>query len=273
MSDRGNERSGAHDSTRVDGPRVDRSALRLDELPVNSRSAAAGMGSDSLGPGNVRTRLLVVEDDDTIAEPLITGLRREGFDVTWVTDGHGALSADQPDLVLLDLGLPDLDGAEVARRLRARSSVPIIVVTARGDELDRVLLLEMGADDYVVKPFGLRELVARIRAVRRRVSPESGAVAPTVLGDLEIDLRTRRVRVEHSEVELTPKEFDLLALLASDPGAVFSREAIMEEVWDKNWWGSTKTLDVHIAGLRKKLGRPEWITNIRGIGFRLEPSS
>lgn len=230
-----------------------------------------------LPPGDAPTRLLLVEDDNSIAEPLITGLEREGFEVTWATDGRTALEADQPDFVLLDLGLPDLDGAEVARRIRARSTVPIIVVTARGEELDRVLLLEMGADDYVVKPFGLRELVARVRAVQRRVGracPDHDQPAsPTIsLGPLEIDLRTRRVHVESTEVDLTPKEFDLLALLAGDPGAVFSRDDIMEQVWDEHWWGSTKTLDVHIAAIRKKLAHPEWITNIRGVGYRLDPT-
>jgi len=233
---------------------------------------------DAHRPGDAATQVLLVEDDDSIAEPLITGLEREGFNVTWATDGRAALDADQPDFVLLDLGLPDLDGAEVARRIRARSTVPIIVVTARGEELDRVLLLEMGADDYVVKPFGLRELVARVRAVQRRVGqacPDRDETTSTTrsIGSLEIDLRARRVRVEGTEVDLTPKEFDLLALLASDPGAVFSREDIMEQVWDEHWWGSTKTLDVHIAGLRKKLARPEWITNIRGVGFRLDPTT
>lgn len=244
-------------------PQVTTTASDSDPLPLSA--------------GNMPTRLLLVEDDDSIAEPLITGLEREGFDVTWATDGQAALEAEQPDFVLLDLGLPDLDGAEVARRIRARSNVPIIVVTARGEELDRVLLLEMGADDYVVKPFGLRELVARVRAVQRRIgqtSPDQDQPTSTTLtlGALEIDLRTRRVHVESAEVDLTPKEFDLLALLASDPGAVFSREDIMEQVWDEHWWGSTKTLDVHISGLRKKLARPEWITNIRGVGFRLDPT-
>ena len=241
------------------------------------RAMTTASDPEVLGAGAIGTRLLLVEDDDSIAGPLITGLEREGFDVTWASDGRAALEADEPDFVLLDLGLPDLDGAEVARRIRARSTVPIIVVTARGEELDRVLLLEMGADDYVVKPFGLRELVARVRAVQRRVGlacPDRNQPTSTslTLGSLVIDLRTRRVHVDGTEVDLTPKEFDLLALLGTDPGAVFSREDIMEQVWDEHWWGSTKTLDVHIAGLRKKLAHPEWITNIRGVGFRLDPT-
>src|SRR5262249_51214001 len=157
-----------------------------------------------------------------------------------------------------DLGLPDLDGYEVCRQLRARSGVPIIVVTARGDEGDRVLGLELGADDYVVKPFGIRELVARVRAVARRTidvaDPESGREpeGPRRVGGLVVDRRPRRVWLDDDEVALAPKEFDLLALLADDPGAVVSRPQIMDEVWDPHWYGPTKTLDVHVASLRKK---------------------
>jgi DNA-binding response OmpR family regulator len=224
-----------------------------------------------------RPRLLVVEDDDDIVEPLREGLDREGFDITVANTGRAAMtSVDDVDLVLLDLGLPDIDGTDVCRMLRERSDVPIIVLTARGEELDRVLLLELGADDYVVKPFGLRELVARIRAVRRRVSgTASGSaderIGATTIGTLTIDARARRVTVGAEEIALTPKEFDLLARLARDPGAAVRREQIIEEVWDEHWWGPTKTLDVHIAALRKKLGDPRWITTIRGVGYRLEP--
>ncbi len=215
-------------------------------------------------------QLLVVEDDDSIAEPLVDGLRREGFSVTRVATGAEALdTAAAADLILLDLGLPDLSGQDVCRRIREGSSVPIIVITARSDEIDRVLLLELGADDYVVKPFGFRELVARIRAVHRR-SADSGDTEVIRLGRLEIDGRSRRVTVEGVELTLTPKEYDLLALLASEPGAVRTREEIMDEVWDPHWFGSTKTLDVHIASLRKKLGEPAWIATIRGVGFRLD---
>jgi len=219
------------------------------------------------------TRLLVVEDDPSIGEPLVEALAREGFAVSWVTTGADAIAApDEFDLVVLDLGLPDLDGAEVCRRVRARSSVPIIVLTARDDDVERVLLLETGADDYVLKPFGFRELVARIRAVHRR----SHRVSPTVdehavEADLLVDLRSRRVRLHGQEIDLTPKEFDLLALLADDPGRAFSREQIIREVWDEHWWGPTKTLDVHISALRKKLGDPSWITTLRGVGYRFDP--
>ncbi len=216
-------------------------------------------------------QILVVEDDDSIAEPLLDGLHREGFATTRAATGAAALEADPHDLILLDLGLPDMDGKDVCRKIREKSEVPIIVVTARGDEIDRVVLLELGADDYVVKPFGFRELVARIRVVTRR---SSGGTDPTPgiqeMGALAIDRRTRRVTMAGEEIPLTPKEFDLLAMLADDPGAVRSREDIMDEVWDPHWYGPTKTLDVHMAALRKKLGNPDWITTIRGVGFRLE---
>ena len=221
-------------------------------------------------------RLLVVEDDPSISEPLCQGLRREGFVVDLVESGAEALAADAADLVLLDLGLPDVDGRVVCRELRARSDVPIIVVSARGDEIDRVTLLELGADDYVVKPFGFRELAARVRAVLRRTSADDGRdlrAAPDepetmVVGDLHIDRRTRKVVCDSTPVSLTPKEFDLLVYLASEPGTVRARETILSEVWDEHWWGSTKTLDVHVASLRKKL-RPDLIETVRGVGFAL----
>jgi len=216
---------------------------------------------------------LVVEDDPTIGEPLVEALTHEGFAVEWVTTGSDALDAAPGDLVLLDLGLPDLDGREVCRRLRARSAVPIIVLTARDDEIERVLLLESGADDYVLKPFGFRELVARIRAVRRRAGPSAGVApepAPAPSQGLVVDLRARRVLVDDVEIELTPKEFDLLAMLASEPGRAMPRDEIIERVWDEHWWGPTKTLDVHIAALRKKLGDARWITTLRGVGYRLD---
>ncbi len=213
-------------------------------------------------------RVLVVEDDDSIAVPLVTGLEREGFAVERVATGAEALAAAPADMVLLDLGLPDIDGYEVCRRLRAASAVPIIVVTARGEEVDRVIGLELGADDYLVKPFGLRELVARIRAVARR--SEGRVAAPDVrrVAGAELDTRTRRVSVDGDEVELTRKEFDLLALLMAEPGAIRTRDEIMETVWDAHWYGPTKTLDVHIAALRRKLGDPTLIETVRGVGFR-----
>lgn len=220
-------------------------------------------------------RILVAEDDDGIAEPLLEGLAREGFETERVSTGAAALSATPPDLVILDLGLPDIDGYSVCQQIRARSSIPIIVVTARGAEVDRVVGLELGADDYIVKPFGFRELVARIRAVMRRmgelpsVEQVQAAEQVQVLGELTVDRRARRVFVSGEEVDLSPKEFDLLALLAEDAGAVVNRQTILEEVWDPHWYGPTKTVDVHVASLRKKLGHPEWIETVRRVGLRL----
>jgi two-component system, OmpR family, response regulator RegX3 len=221
-------------------------------------------------------RVLIVEDDDAIARPLAKGLEREGLDVDRVETGEAALgrAAERAfDVVLLDLGLPDRDGFDVCRELRATSDVPIIVVTARSEEVDRVVGLELGADDYIVKPFGFRELVARIRAVARRRPAPLAHAGSTEFAGFAIDRRTRRVVVEGSEVALTPKEFDLLAFLAEDPGAVRSRQQVLEEVWDPHWYGPTKTLDVHVASLRKKLGDPRWIETVRGVGFRLRTPS
>jgi DNA-binding response OmpR family regulator len=209
-----------------------------------------------------------VEDDDAIAEPLVEGLSREGFSVVRVANGRDALRGHQPDLVILDLGLPDMDGYAVCQQLRAGSDVPILVVTARGDEGDKVLGLELGADDYLVKPFGFRELVARIRAVMRRM-PEPSGDGVQDLGPLRLDRRTRKVLVDRVEVTLSPKEYELLALLAADPGAVVDRQTILEEVWDPHWYGPTKTVDVHVASLRKKLGHPDWIETVRKVGLRL----
>jgi DNA-binding response OmpR family regulator len=222
---------------------------------------------DTTAPGTV---LLLVEDDETIAEPLSEGLEYTGFRVRHVRTGKAALADSGADLILLDLGLPDLDGGEVCRQLRRLAATPIIVITARGDELDRVTLLELGADDYLVKPFGFRELVARIRAVLRRAqdgSPQQPAVES--VGSLRLDRRGRRAYLAGRELDLTSKEFDLLAFLAEEPDAVRRREEIIAAVWDEHWWGSTKTLDVHIASLRKKLGDHRWISTLRGVGYRL----
>jgi DNA-binding response OmpR family regulator len=228
------------------------------------------------------SRILVVDDDPTVAEVVMSYLKREGLDARHADDGLAALAVAtdyQPDLVVLDLMLPGIDGLEVCRRLRAGGSeVPIVMLTARGEEEDRVLGLEVGADDYVTKPFSFRELLARIRAVVRRTHPETPAVPPEGaasvqvqrLGPLEIDRRTRRVHLDGEEVHLTAKEFDLLAYLAVDPGAVSTRLQILEHVWDAHWYGPTKTVDAHVAALRKKLGAHEWIAAVRGVGFRLE---
>ena len=217
-------------------------------------------------------RLLIVEDEDSIAIPLADGLRREGFEVERVATGAQALAAPEPDLILLDLRLPDMDGYSVAREWRTRSRVPIIMVTARGEEVDRVVGLEIGADDYVVKPFGLRELIARINAVMRR-SGDSGAVdeVPDEMssGDLEVSLRTRRVTIDGQEIHLTPREFDILAMLIADPGAVVSRDDLLRRLWGTTWAVQTKAIDVHVSSLRRKMGNPAWVETVRGVGFRL----
>jgi DNA-binding response OmpR family regulator len=242
-------------------------------MAVSSRFAfersLSGPGPSGVGDA----RVLVVEDDDTIGEPLLEGLELEGFAPTRVRTGTAALeAAENVDFVLLDLGLPDLDGAEVCRRLRARNPVPLIVVTAREDEFDRVRLLELGADDYIVKPFGFRELVARIRAVQRRTG-DVAASRSTIqrIGSLEIDRGGRRVWLDGAEVDLTPKEFDLLSYLAEAPRIVRTREDIIAHVWDEHWWGPTKTLDVHMAALRRKLAGLDVITTLRGVGYRFDP--
>ncbi|MEU6306486.1 response regulator transcription factor [Streptomyces chartreusis] len=218
-------------------------------------------------------RVLLVEDDEPVAESLRRGLLRYGFEVAWVTTGGAALSHSDPyDVVLLDLGLPDTDGLDVCRALRERGDVPIIVISARSDETDRVVGLELGADDYVSKPFGVREVIARIRAVMRRMQPRTTAGAgPDRYGDrLTVDRKAARVRLDGEEVALAPKEYDLLAFLTEEPGALMSREQIMEAVWDANWFGPTKTLDVHVAALRRKLAGAVTIEAVRGVGFRLE---
>jgi len=217
-------------------------------------------------------QVLLIEDDPSVAESVVDGLSTANFDVTHVGSGRAALEVSENsrfDIVLLDLGLPDMDGTDVCKIIRSRSEVPIIVVSARSDEIDRVLALEMGADDYVVKPFGMRELVARIRAVTRRSTPApaSGATERS-FGALTIDTRAQRVSLSGEDVHLTPKEFEVLVYLSDDPGAVYRRSDILRDVWDTNWFGTTKTLDAHIASIRKKLGSAEWIESVRGVGFR-----
>lgn len=217
-------------------------------------------------------KILLVEDDRSISASLIEGLTAEGYTVEHAANGATALAATGFDMVLLDLGLPDMDGRDVFRALRTRDATPIIMLTARAEEFDRVLGLELGADDYVTKPFSFRELVARIRAVSRRTldsAPQSANEVQTIAA-LTIDRRTRRVHVDNEEVTLTAKEFDLLAYLALDVGAVRTRTEILENVWDAHWYGPTKTVDAHVASLRKKLEHHDWIQAVRGVGFRLE---
>ena len=216
------------------------------------------------GPGPAK--VLVVEDDPGVGAQLVRALIRGGYATDHVTTGRAALSRGRPDVVLLDLGLPDTDGVQVCRQLRQRSEAAIIVVTAFGEESDRVSALDAGADDYLVKPFGVNELLARIRAVLRRIRPDDDVVRH---GPLTVDLRTRKVLVNGAEVLLTPKEFDILQCLVADPGRMQSRQEILEAAWDTNWYGPTKVLDVHMTSLRRKLGLPGLVETVYGRGFRL----
>jgi DNA-binding response OmpR family regulator len=219
------------------------------------------------------TSVLLAEDDPAISEPLARALRREGYEVGVAADGPGTLEAARAggiDLIVLDIGLPRLDGLEVCRRIRsAGQSVPVLILTARADEVDTVIGLDAGADDYVTKPFRLAELLARVRALLRR-----GASETRVVQGVRIDTDARRAWLAEDEIELTSKEFDLLALLVAEAGKVVTREQIMRQVWDSKWWGSTKTLDMHVSWLRRKLGddahSPQFITTVRGVGFRFE---
>ncbi|MEU3555477.1 response regulator transcription factor [Streptomyces fragilis] len=223
-------------------------------------------------------RLLLVEDDNHVAAALTAVLARHGFSVTHARNGEEALRALVPGgpafaVVLLDLGLPDQDGFEVCGRIRRRTTTPVIMVTARADVRSRIHGLNLGADDYVVKPYDTGELLARIHAVsRRHASEEStgGADASVLdLGTVRIELSTRQVTVDGAVVALTRKEFDLLALLAQRPGVVFRREQIISEVWRTSWEGTGRTLEVHVASLRSKLRRPTLIETVRGVGYRL----
>ncbi|WP_392891370.1 response regulator transcription factor [Streptomyces sp. LN699] len=233
------------------------------------------------------TRVLLAEDDASISEPLARALRREGYEVEVREDGPTALDAGLQggvdlaglqggvDLVVLDLGLPGMDGLEVARRLRAEGhGFPILVLTARADEVDTVVGLDAGADDYVTKPFRLAELLARVRALLRRGATE--ASQPPATHGVRIDVESHRAWMGEEELQLTAKEFDLLRVLVRDAGRVVTRDQLMREVWDTTWWSSTKTLDMHISWLRKKLGddaaNPRYIATVRGVGFRFEKS-
>ncbi|MDH6113069.1 DNA-binding response OmpR family regulator [Kitasatospora sp. MAP12-15] len=234
-------------------------------------------------------RLLLVEDDDRVAAALVAVLSRHGFQVRHARSGHEALDALVPDgadpyrVVLLDLGLPDRDGFEVCSRIRAGSGVPVIMVTARADIRSRIHGLNLGADDYITKPYDMGELLARIHAVARRFqpavpSPADQPEAPGGLGALEswgisIDRERRRVSVADRDVALTRKEFDLLALLAQSPGVVYRREQIFSEVWQSGWEGNGRTLEVHIGSLRTKLALPGLVEAVRGVGYRLIPQS
>ena len=220
---------------------------------------------------HTKRTILLVEDEESITTPLAEALERDGFRTEiahTVAEGLELGRTLRPDLVLLDIGLPDGSGLDVCRGLRATSSVPIIILSARGEEADRVVGLELGADDYVVKPFSAREVIARIRAVLRRTSAPAGSGdSPVEIGGVRLDPARRSVSLDGSPVELARKEFDLLSLLMREAGNVVSRERLIDEVWDVNWFGSTKTLDVHVSVLRKKLD-PSYIHTVRGVGFR-----
>jgi DNA-binding response OmpR family regulator len=215
------------------------------------------------------TRVLLVEDDVDIAEPLARALAREGYDVSSAGDGRVALESvldAPPDLIILDVGLPGMDGLEVCRHVRdVRPQVPILMLTARDGELETVAGLDAGADDYVTKPFRLSVLLARVRAMLRRSAPPE-----LTAGGVRVDQASRRAWRDERELDLSPKEFDLLALLVREAGTAVTRERIMDEVWDVNWFGSTKTLDMHMSWLRRKLGDPPLISTVRRVGFRFE---
>ena len=248
----------------------------LEEVQMWLRSASgSGQAGFVLNVEAVNARLgrvLVVEDDPGIATQLVRGLTRAGYETGSVTSGKAALDWPVPDVFLLDLGLPDMDGVEVCRRLRQACDAAIIIVTARGEESDRVLALDEGADDYLIKPFGLQELLARIRAVLRRSKQPAGPGQVLQHGPLTVDLRTHKVTVAGQAIAVTPKEFAILECLTSDPGRVVSRQEMLERAWDEHWYGPTKVLDVHMAALRKKLGDPGLIETVYGHGFRLADS-
>ena len=217
--------------------------------------------------------ILLVEDEPAITEPLAEALEREGFEPRVAATAADALSAareDPPDLVLLDIGLPDGSGLDVCRELRKSGDVPIIMLTARGSEADRVLGLELGADDYIVKPFSAREVTARVRAVLRRAAPATGEAVQ--IGEVRLDPARHEATLAGEAIDLSRKEYELLRTLMGEAGRVITREALIERVWDMNWFGSTKTLDVHVRGLRRKLGDdahdPRYIHTVRGVGFR-----
>jgi len=220
--------------------------------------------------------VLLVEDETSITEPLAEALGREGFETRVAATAAESLRLAEtvkPDLVLLDVMLPDGSGFDVCRELRQRSRVPIIMLTARGEEADRIVGLELGADDYVVKPFSAREVVARIRAVLRRADAPVRATDEAIdVGELRLDPAKREVTKDGHVLELSRKEFELLHLLMQNAGSVVTRERAIDEVWDVNWFGSTKTLDVHVSGLRRKLGDdssdPRYLHTVRGVGFR-----
>ncbi|UFR07440.1 response regulator transcription factor [Streptomyces sp. Go40/10] len=235
----------------------------MDLAPPHSGSGHPPAGGQAL-------QVLVVENDAPAAEDLTQELRRNGYLATSVSTGAEALQAHSGvDMVLLDLDLPDLDGLEVCRRIRVVGNVPIISMTSRGAELDCVLGLQAGADDYITKPYGLRELLARMEAVLRRVRPHTPQAQVVTHGPLRIDAAARELLLDGRRVDLTPKEFDLLYQLASQPGTTLSRRQLLSRVWDDEWSQSSRTIDTHVSSLRSKLGSSRWIVTVRGVGFRI----
>ncbi len=265
------------------------------EVATTTDRRAADRGADGAADGRPvasraydsdvmeRRKVLLVEDERSISGPLAAALEREGFDATVAGTASEALTLASevvPDLVLLDLMLPDGSGFDVCRELRRTSDVPVVMLTARADEADRIVGLELGADDYVVKPFSAREVIARVRAVlRRTIAPARGAEegGRLEIGDLTLDRERRSAALAGEELDLSRKEFDLLERLMRAAGTVVTREQLIEDVWDMNWFGSTKTLDVHVSGLRRKLGddaaEPRYIHTVRGVGFRFSAPS
>jgi len=224
-----------------------------------------------------KPRILIVEDEEAIAESVAYNLRQQGFETTLALDGHTALRSaleEPPDLIILDLMLPGIDGLEICRTLRKRhQKMPIIMLTAKAEEIDRVVGLEMGADDYVVKPFSMKELIARVRAVLRRVGEWAGESAPVLrAGPLEVDTDRHHVTLNGAALELAPKEFGLLEMLLRHRGRVFSREALLEAVWGDSEYRDPHTVDVHIRWLRTKIeedpSRPQWLLTVRGVGYK-----
>ncbi|MEO3975082.1 response regulator transcription factor [Streptomyces sp. CAU 1734] len=248
--------------TAVLEPRASAGTSAQQTAPAPAPPAAGGPSA----PASALWRVLIVESSAREAETLARGLRRHGHEVDIVATGSEALRTyPEADLVLLDLELPDLDGLEVCRRIRAAGQTPVIAVTARGSELDRVLGLQAGADDYLAKPYGFRELMARMEAVMRRVRPPRPAATAITCGPLRIDAGTREVTLDGRQVETTRKEFDMLHLLASHPDTVIPRKLLMQQVWGDSW--SRRTVDTHVSTLRNKIGA-HWIITVRGVGFR-----
>jgi DNA-binding response OmpR family regulator len=226
-------------------------------------------------------KILIVEDDANLLETIKYNLRKEGYDIVAASDGEQALEVarkEKPNLLILDIMLPKLNGFEVCRILRKEMTVPILMLTAKADETDKIVGLEIGADDYMTKPFSMRELMARVRAMLRRVKmtvpPLLERPVPIKINGLEVDIARHQASLAATALELSPKEFDLLAFLASNKGLVFSREQLLEKVWGYDYAGDTRTVDVHIRWLRQKIeadpGQPEYLITVRGTGYKLE---